>query len=187
MPEDDQQAACEAPVALGQLDQQFQQKEVDGARRVIKVTAGGQGDMLNVVVGDELTHVHGKNLKRQHENRMFNMPHLRHVEALRKRQHEKCTFGFNEELTVDGVYKLVGEDEVTRLGDRVKSGMLSDGNYQCGSDIVAPNGKAYIAPGNATKALCVDLVSGELQLIGDKSGAEMSRGGDKYADTVLAG
>jgi hypothetical protein len=96
--------------------------------------------------------------------------------------------GFNapsKELKVDGVYKLVGEDEVTRLGEKFKSGMLTDGNYMCGSDSVAPNGKAYIAPWAATKALCVDLVSGEVQLIGDKSGGEMSLGGDRYADTVL--
>jgi hypothetical protein len=166
MPEDDQQAACEAPVALGQLDQQFQQKEVDfdllsplgigldGARRVIKVVAGGQGDMLNVVVGDELTHVHGKKLISEDDEAVKEA-----LEALRKRQHGKCTFGFNvpsKELTVDGVYKLVGEDEVTRLGDQVKSGMLSDGSYMCGSDIVALNGKAYIAPQNATKALSAD-------------------------------
>jgi outer membrane protein assembly factor BamB len=192
MPEDDQQAACEARVALRQLDQQFQQKEVDfdllsplgigldGARRVIKVTAEGQGDMLNVVVGDELTHVHGKNLIGEDDEAVKEA-----LDALRQRQHEKCTFGFNEELTVDGVYKLVGEDEVTRLGDEVESGILTDGNYSCGSDIVAPNGKAYIAPVNATKALCIDLVSGEVKLIGDKSGGEMSRGGDKYKDTVL--
>jgi hypothetical protein len=72
------------------------------------------------------------------------------------------------------------------LRDILPGELFKHRNYHCnGTDFVAANGKAYLAPCEASRVLCFDIESGTASFIGDEN--LMRKGGDKYSATVLGG